>query len=42
MSPVALVFVFALFVALLVALYVASEKADPVLLDEQGQPLNPP
>ncbi len=36
-----LMFVFVLFVALLVALYVASEKADPVLLDEQGRPINP-
>jgi uncharacterized membrane protein len=37
-----LVLVFLLFVGLLVLLYVASEKADPVMLDEQGRPINPP
>lgn len=37
-----LVLVFLLFVGLLVFLYVASEKADPVMLDEQGRPINPP
>lgn len=37
-----LAFVFLLFVLMLVALYVASEKADPVMLDEQGKPLNTP
>lgn len=37
-----LIFVFLLFTLMLVALYVASEKADPVMLDEEGKPLNPP
>ncbi len=36
-----LVLVFLLFVGLLILLYVASEKADPVMLDEQGRPINP-
>ena len=35
-----LVFVFVLFVGLLVLLYVASETADPVMLDEEGKPVN--
>ena len=37
-----LAFVFLLFTLMLLALYVASEKADPVMLDEEGKPLNPP
>ncbi len=37
-----LVLVFLLFVGLLILLYVASEQADPVMLDEQGRPINPP
>ena len=37
-----LIFVLILFIAMLIGLYIASEKADPVLLDEQGQPINPP
>ena len=37
-----LALVFLLFVGVLVALWVVSEKADPVMLDEQGRPINPP
>ena len=37
-----LAFVFLFFVALLIDLYVASEKAAPVMLDEKGNPINPP
>ena len=37
-----LTFVFLLFVGVLVALWVASEAVDPVMLDEQGRPINPP
>jgi len=36
-----LIVVLVLFLAILVGLWVVSEKVDPVLLDEQGQPINP-
>ena len=35
-----LIFVFTLFSFFLIGLYIASEKADPVMLDEQGRPVN--
>jgi len=35
-----LIFVLAFFLGFLVVLYIASEKADPVLLDEEGRPIN--
>ena len=37
-----LIFVLAFFLTILVGLYIASEKADPILLDEQGRPINLP
>ncbi|UCF35752.1 MAG: hypothetical protein JSU96_13035 [Acidobacteriota bacterium] len=37
-----LALVLAFFMAFLVLLYIVSEKANPILLDEQGRPINAP